>query len=204
LLVLQTMLVEERFWLAKTISILLILLQLPSCSAISSVGALAGNLTTSSRGLTGSVEDSFLKTKIVSKISTMSLKNFTNIHVSVSDGKVLLIGKVFNNKERLEIIKNVWKIDGVENIYNEIEIGETLPLIERAEDIIFETKIKNRLLFTKGIYSNNYNIDVVEGKVYIMGIASSLNEKNTLENLLNEMHDIKKIILFIDLPKNEK
>ena len=180
------------------------LLQLPSCSAISSIGALAGNATTSSRGLTGSVEDSYLKTKIVSSISSISFRNFTNIHVSVSDGKVLLIGKVFNNKKRLEIIKNVWKIEGVKDIYNEIDIGESLPLIERAEDIIFETKIKNRLLFAKGIYSNNYNVDVVEGKVYIMGVASSLNEKNILENILNEMHDIKKIILFIDLPKNEK
>ena len=190
--------------MAKIISTLLILLQLPSCSAISSVGALAGNATTSSRGLTGSVKDSYLKTKIVSRISSMSLKNFTNIHVSVSDGKVLLIGKAFNNVERLEIIKNVWKIDGVRNIYNEIDLGEALPLIERAEDIIFETKIKNRLLFAKGIYSNNYNVDVVEGKVYIMGIASSLNEKNILENFLNEMHDIKKTILFIDLQTNEK
>ena len=103
------------------------LLQLSSCSAISSIGALAGNATTSSRGLTGSVEDSYLKTKIVSRISSMSLRNFTNIHVSVSDGKVLLIGKVVNNKKRLEIIKNVWKIDGVRNIYNKIDIGEALP-----------------------------------------------------------------------------
>ena len=101
------------------------------------------------------------------------------------------------------IIKNVWKIDGVRNIYNEIDIGEALPLIERAEDIIFETKINNRLLFAKGVYSNNYNVDVVDGKVYIMEVASSLNEKSILENILNDMHDIKKIILFIDLPKNE-
>jgi hypothetical protein len=37
-----------------------------------------------------------------------------------------------------------------------------------------------------------------------MGIASSIEEKNKLENYLKTMNDIKRLILFISIAKNEK
>ena len=54
------------------------------------------------------------------------------------------------------------------------------------------------------VYSNNYSVDVVNGNVYVMGTASSFEEKTTLENYLTEMKDIKKLVTIVSLPKNEK
>ena len=199
------MLVEERYWLVKTISYLLIFLNLYSCSAVTSIGAVVGNASTSTRGFSASIDDTVLMTKIITKISGIELKNFTDITVSVVDGQVLLAGNIESQKKRLELIKKVWKIDGIKNIYNEINIGSSLTLSERADDLLFETRIKNRLLFKSGIFSNNYSVDVVNGNVYVMGIASSFDEKITLENFLSEMKDIKKLITIVSLPKkNEK
>ena len=72
-------------------------------------------------------------------------------------------------------------------------LGSPPTLSERADDLLFETRIKNRLLLKSGVYSNNYSVDVVNGNVYVMGTASSLDEKATLENYLNEMKDIKSL-----------
>ena len=198
------MLVEERYWLVKTISYLLIFLNLYSCSAVTSIGAVVGNASTSTRGFSASIDDTVLMTKIITKISGIELKNFTDITVSVVDGQVLLAGNIESQKKRLELIKKVWKIDGIKNIYNEINIGSSLTLSERADDLLFETRIKNRLLFKSGIFSNNYSVDVVNGNVYVMGIASSFDEKITLENFLSEMKDIKKLITIVSLPKKMK
>ena len=63
------------------------------------------------------------------------------------------------------------------------------------------------MLFKSGIYSNNYSIDVVNGNVYVMGTASSIEEKTNLENFLEEMKDIKRLVTIVSLPKinlNEK
>ena len=68
--------------------------------------------------------------------------------------------------------------------------------------MLFETKIKNRLLFKKGIYSNNYSVDVVNGTVYVMGVATNLNEKNNIDNFLKEMDDIKALVTIISIPKS--
>ena len=134
----------------------------------------------------------------------MKLSNFPNITVSVINGKVLLAGNIENQEKRLELIKKVWWIDGVREIYNELEIGPPISFSEKTEDFIFEVKINNRLLLEPGIYSNNYNVDVVNGNVYVMGVSSDIEEKTKIEKFLNSMDDIKRLFLFVDTQKTIK
>ena len=197
------MLEEERFLLAKIINLFIIFLLVNSCTiALSTAGSIAGNATTSTRGFSGTIEDTYLMSKIVSKITLMKFSNFSNITVSVINGKVLLAGNIENQEKRLELTKKVWWIDGVEEVYNELEIGPPISFSEKTEDFIFEAKIEKRLLFEPGIYTNNYSVDVVNGNVYVMGISSDIEEKTKVENFLNNMNDIKKLILLVDIPKN--
>ena len=193
---------EERFLLVKIINLFIISLLANSCAIVSTAGSIVGSASTSTRGFSGTVEDTYLKSKIVSKITFMKLSNFSNITVSVINGKVLLAGNIDNQEKRLELIKKVWWIDGVKEVYNEIEIGPQISFSEKTEDFIFEAKIKNRLLFESGIYSNNYSVNVVNGNVYVIGISSDIEEKTKIENFLNNMNDIKKLILLVDIQKN--
>ena len=198
------MLGEERFSLGKITNLFFILFLTNSCAIVSTAGSLVGSSSTSTRGFSGTIEDSYLMTKIVSKITLMKLSNFSNITVSVVNGRVLIAGNVQNQKKRLELIKKVWEVGGVKEIFNEIEIGVDRSFSEKAEDFIFETKVENRLLLEPGIYTNNYSIDVVNGNVYVIGISSNIEEKTKIENFLSKMTDIKKLILLIDLEKNNK
>ena len=199
------MLEEERFLLVKIINLFVIFLLVNSCTiVVSTAGSLVGNATTSTRGFSGTVEDTYLMSKIVSKITLMKLSNFSNITVSVNNGNVLLAGNIENQEKRLELIKKVWWIDGVKEVLNELEIGPRTSFSEKAEDFVFEAKIEKRLLFEPGIFSNNYSVDVVNGNVYVMGISSDIEEKTKVENFLNNMNDIKKLILLVDIHKNIK
>ena len=195
------MLEEERFLLVKIINLFIISLLINSCAIVSTAGSLVGSASTSTRGFSGTIEDTYLMSKIVSKITLMKLSNFSNITVSVINGKVLLAGNIENQEKRLELIKKVWWIDGVKEVYNELEIGPQISFSEKTEDFIFEAKIEKRLLFEPGIFSNNYSVDVVNGNVYVMGISSNIEEKTKIENFLNNMNDIKKLILLVDIPK---
>ena len=198
------MLEEERFLLVKIINLLIISLLVNSCAIVSTTGSLVGSASTSARGFSGTIEDTYLMSKIVSKITLMKLSNFSNITVSVINGKVLLAGNIENQEKRLELIKKVWWIDGVKEVLNELEIGPRTSFSEKAEDFVFEAKIEKRLLFEPGIFSNNYSVDVVNGKVYVMGISSDIEEKTKVENFLKNMNDIKKLILLLDIPKSIK
>ena len=190
--------------MVKIINVFIISLFANSCAIVSTAGSLVGSASTSTRGFSGTIEDTYLMSKIVSKITFMKLSNFSNITVSVINGNVLLAGNVQNREKRLELIQKVWEIEGVEEIYNEVEIGPQNSITEKTEDFVFEAKIENRLLFEPGIFSNNYSVDVVNGNVYVMGISSDIEEKTKIENFLNNMNDIKKLILLIDIPKSIK
>ena len=190
--------------MVKIINIFIISLLVNSCAIVSTAGSLVGSAATSTRGFSGTIEDTYLMSKIVSKITLMKLANFSNITVSVINGKVLLAGNIENQEKRLELIRKVWWIDGVKEVYNELEIGSQIPFSEKTEDFIFEVKIKNRLLLEPGIFSNNYSVDVVNGNVYVVGISSNIKEKTKIENFLNNMNDIKKLILLVDIPKRNK
>ena len=99
------MLGEERFSLVKITNLFVILFLTNSCAILSTAGSLVGSASTSTRGFSGTIEDSYLMTKIVSKITFMKLSNFSNITVSVINGKVLLAGNIEDQEKRLELIR---------------------------------------------------------------------------------------------------
>ena len=190
--------------MVKIINVFIISLIANSCAIVGTAGSLVGSASTSTRGFSGTIEDTYLMSKIVSKITLMKLSNFSNITVSVNNGKVLLAGNIENQEKRLELIRKVWWIDGVKEVYNELETGPQISFSEKTEDFIFEVKINNRLLLEPGIFSNNYIVSVVNGNVYVMGISSNIEEKTKVENFLKNMNDIKKLILLVDIPKRNK
>ena len=196
------MLEEERFWLVKILNFCLkcsIVLNLISCSPVSSIVSVAANAGISSKGFSASVDDTIIKAKIIKKISSLDISNFLDITVSVSMGEVLLTGYVDNQTNRLRVVESVWKVNDIKKVYNEIIVSPNVSIMDKTEDAIFESRIMTRLLFKSGINSNNFSIDVVDGTVFAIGLAEDLDEKTKFEQYLAEMNDIPKLVTIIKL-----
>ena len=189
--------------IAKYFTSLILFFFLSSCSSVSSVVSMAANAGISSKGFSASVDDGYLKAKIIGNISTLNISNIVDIKASVSLGDVLLTGYSGDQLSRLKIVERVSKINGVKKVYNEIIINPNVSLKERAEDVIFESRLMTRLLFKSGINSNNYSLDVVSGTVYAIGLAENLDEKNNVEKFLGKMEDIPKLVTIINLKNNK-
>jgi len=181
---------------------MVVILSLNSCSSAVSVGAFIGNAGTSSKGIKKSFSDTYLKTKVLAKISLLDIKNIANISVNISRGTILYTGYVMSAEKRLLIVKKTWEVEGVKKIINELKIDDDVPLSRRTNDFILRSKISTRLLFKSGINSNNFSVDVVDGEVYVIGLADNINEKTEIERFLSGMTDIKKLITIIEIPKN--
>ena len=181
---------------------MVVILFLNSCSSAVSVGAFIGNAGTSSKGIKKSFSDTYLKTKIIAKISLLDIKNIANISVNVLHGTILYTGYVMSAEKRLLIVKKTWEVEGVKKIINELKIDDDVPFSRRTNDFIFRSKISARLLFKSGITSNNFSVDVVDGEVYVIGLADNINEKTEIERFLSGMTDIKKLITIIEIPKH--
>tara|TARA_B100000989_G_scaffold139589_1_gene103830 strand:- start:3471 stop:4052 length:582 start_codon:yes stop_codon:yes gene_type:complete len=174
---------------------------LTSCTTVSSVTSIVGNASISEKGFAKTVEDTLLMSKIIARLSTLEISNLTKIKLSITYGEVLVVGFAESQKKRFQIINEIWKFKGVTKIYNEIEIGEGPNFSEITEDLYLETKLKSKLLFKSGVMSNNYSINVVKRKAYVMGVATSLDEKSLVEQFLKNQGEIGKLITIILLPR---
>ena len=164
---------------------------------------MTANAGISSKGFSASVDDTFLKTKIFTKISTENLSNLTDVTVSISLGEVLLTGYSVDQISRLKLVENVMQTEGVKKVYNEVQINPSVSFSERTEDALFESRLITRMLFKSGINSNNFSLDVVAGNVYIIGLAENLEEKNVVEKFFAEMDDIRNLITIINIKKKD-
>ena len=94
-----------------------------SCSpmgAIVSTTSAGAVVAESNRTVGEAVDDTGIKIKIAEKFARSKTGIFLDIDVSVRVGTVLLTGIVDDQETRIEAVKLVWEVNGVEEVINEI------------------------------------------------------------------------------------
>ena len=167
----------------------------------SSVTSMAGNAVITEKGIESSINDVIIYTKVKTSLLKLGFSNITDIGINVSQGKILLVGSLTNNEDRLIVIKKLWEIEGVKEIYNEIILDNEYGFKEKTKDFLLVSEIKTRLLFNSEILSNNYSIDSLRGTIYLIGISSSLEEIKVIEDFIKNISGVKKVKSFITYSK---
>ncbi len=140
------------------------------------------------RSLGTVVDDATIKVNIAAKFINSQDNLFINISTSVLEGRVLLTGLVDNQEIRIDAVRKVWEVDGVNEVINEIQIGNRSTLKEYAQDLWITTQVKAMAAKTIGLRAISYNFETIKGKVYVAGITSRPNQ---LEDLLSAIKTIK-------------
>ena len=126
------------------------------------------------------IDDATIKVNIAAKFLNAENNLFVNINTSVLEGRVLLTGLVDNQEIRIDAVRLVWEVDGVQEIINEIEIGNRTSLKDYASDLWINTQARAVAAKTVGIKALTFNFETIQGKIYIAGIS-------TRSDLLDEM-----------------
>ena len=50
------------------------------------------------------------------------------------------------------------------------------------------------MIFNKNIKATNYNIDTINGKIYVFGISMTKDEKKKVISEANEIHGVKEVV----------
>ena len=177
---------------------------LSSCAQIAT-GTAAKVVTVSKeeRSIGEFVDDAIIKTVIKNSYFDQNEKLFFNIDVEVSQGRVLLTGTVENVDLRIEATRIACAAKGVETVINEIQISNSDNIINFADDLIISTKILGKLILEENVNSLNFNIETVNKVVYIIGIASNVNEKDKVIEIANEVFGVEEVIDYISIKKSE-
>jgi len=192
-------------------SISVMLLLVPICFGLSGcagalvgVGTAAVAASTTEKGFATSVADQTIRAKILDRFIKTNVNFITGVDVSVNDGSVMLTGKVKNDEEKHTVTKIIWSIKGVREVINELQITETTSLKDIAKDAAAAAKLRITLGADPEISSLNYDIDVVNGTIYLSGIAANSTEMNKVIEHAQNVQFAKEVKNYITLQTDKR
>ncbi len=183
----------------KLIIFLLTLFYLSGCIGVSSKGIFGTGVSVAfdPRSVGTQIDDSIMQKNLSARILLLDKKYLLSIKSKVLDGRIFLTGKVDNPEEKLKITKMAWETQGARSVRNDIKIREKFNFKQSTKDILITSQLRAALIFNKDIKASNYQIDTYKKKIYVYGIAITLDEKNQVINEAKQILDVDDVIASI-------
>jgi len=183
----------------KNILILFILLFLSSCVGSSSGGLFGTGVSVAldPRTLGTQIDDSIMQKNLLARLALTEKKYLILITVKVLDGRIFLAGKVEEPEQKLIITKLAWETKGVRSVKNNIAIKKQFSFKNTAKDILITSQLRAALILNKNVKAANFNIDTINQKTYVFGIAHTDDEKREIIQEAKQIVDLKELVTSI-------
>jgi len=161
-------------------------------SLLLTAGTAAGVGGMQSRGLGGAISDYELKLAINEAWFQHSLRLYEDADFMISEGRVLLIGRVGDDITRLEAADLV-KQAGAHEVVNRLTVGPEISVDKSLNDRLIGARLLGDITFDRDVAALNYDIEVVDGVVYLMGIARNEGEVRRVTYLAQQIDGVSKV-----------
>ena len=151
------------------------------------------------RSFNNYVEDTIILAQLKNEYFSNNENIFFQVSVDIIEGRVMLTGIVEQIDERIEATKLAWGIKGVNEVINEIQISNDEGILDYADDLVMKTKINAKLLLEKNILNLNYSVEVVNGIVYLIGIAQDQKELDAVTEISKNTYGVINVISYVRL-----
>ena len=168
------------------------------------LGTAAVAASTTEKGFSTSVSDTVIEAKLKDKFIQNDASLVTAIQSSVSNGSVLMTGKLDSQDLKILATRLAWEIKGVKEVVNEIQIVNEKSLKTTAKDLAARAQLRAALIGDQEISSLNYSIDVVNGIVYLSGVAANEKERERVITHAQALRFAKKVVNYIILSTDKR
>ena len=179
--------------------ILCLSILLNSCVGSSSVGVFGSGVSIAldPRTLGTQIDDSIMQKNLQARLALTEKKYLIKLSIKVLDGRIFLSGKVDEPEEKLKITKMAWETKGARSVKNNITVKQKFSVKKYAIDVLITSQLRTALILNKNIKAANFNIDTVNKKTYVFGIASSKDEKKEIIKEAKQIVDLEELVTSI-------
>ena len=168
------------------------------------LGTAAVAASTTEKGFSTSVSDTMIEAKLTDKFIKNDASLVKGVQSSVSNGAVLMTGKLDTQDQKILATRLAWEIKGVKEVINEIQIVSNKSLKTTARDLAASAQLRAALIGDQEISSLNYSIDVVNGIVYLSGVAANEKERERVITHAQALRFAKKVVNYIILSTDKR
>tara|TARA_B100000989_G_scaffold232978_1_gene179759 strand:+ start:666 stop:1271 length:606 start_codon:yes stop_codon:yes gene_type:complete len=172
--------------------------------AVVGVSTAAVAASTTEKGFSTSVSDGVIFAKLKDRFVQVNASLLTSADVTVNEGAVLFTGKVKTPEDKIEATKLAWEIKGVREVVNELQVTDTSSIKDIAKDLAASATLRGKMIADKDISSLNFSIDVVNGVVYLSGVASTPEERNKVVSHAQNLRFAQEVVNYIILAKDQR
>ena len=188
----------------KYLLVCLLVLSQTGCPALILGGAAkVGSVAAEERSVGSTVDDTAIWTHIKSLYLQKNVDYiFATVNVQVNEGRVLLTGTVDNPDHRVEAVRLAWQPVGVKEVINELQITDKSSISDDARDFWINTQVNTKLLVEKNVRSINYNVDTINGVVYLIGVAQNQWEMKQAALVASKVKGVKRVVSYVKVKQN--
>jgi len=183
----------------KKFIILFLLVLLNSCVGSSTSGVFGTGVSVAldPRTLGTQIDDSIMQKNLQARLVLTEKKYLVKLSVKVLDGRIFLGGKVDEPEEKLKINKMAWETKGARSVKNNIGIKQKFSFLNVAKDALITSQLRVALVLNKNVKAANFNIDTINQKTYVFGIAHNENEKKEIIQEAKQISDLEELVTSI-------
>lgn len=176
----------------KSIAVLLISTLLTGCVVAVVAGAAAG-MVYDRRSVTTMEADARLFHVVHKNIVSDPQFRDSRIVVTSFNRVVLLVGQTPVASLRVVAEKVAQRTPGVKRVYDEVTIGDPLPLTQRTKDSWITGQVRSNMLTKKGLESGSIRIVTENGVVYLMGIVTA-EQSSLAVDVARRVNGVRKVV----------
>lgn len=183
--------------IAKTTLAAALALSLSGCVEMVLGTALVGVVTASDRRTLGAqTDDKAIAMKAEMRMPSVT-KDEGHVNVNSYNRRVLLTGEVKDEAMKKAVEDYVRSVDGVETVFNELEVAPLSTYTSRSSDALVTTKVKASLVDMKTISANSFKVVTERGVVYLMGRVTQ-REGQVAADVTRGVAGVKKVVKLLE------
>jgi osmotically-inducible protein OsmY len=172
-------------------------------AAVGAAGAGGGYELSAERSFSDTAKDAGIAAVIAKSWRDYNPRMAEDVDCTVYEGRVLLTGEVPSEDWRGEAVRRTWQVDGVKEVYDEIQVGPEEGFTQDMGDSTITTKLDTQLKLDADVKSINYTVTTVRGVVYVIGSARSQQELDRVVDHARNLSGVKRVVSYVRIRTGE-
>jgi len=171
---------------------------LQGCFPLVAGGVAVGALAVTDRRTVGTqTEDEAVEWKAQKRIADR-FKDRAHVNITGYNRKALVTGEAYDEAMKAEINDIVGKVENIQGVWNEMEVGPIRPLTSRSNDAYITSKVKARFVDYNQFAANHVKV-VTEGSVvYLLGVVNEREAKSAVQ-IARTTDGVKKVVNLLEV-----
>lgn len=155
---------------------------------------LAAAACASSPTLSGAVNDLGSDAELKAILVADRTHDYSDVDLTIFEGRLMLTGSVASEDARRRLVENAFRASGVDQVIDEIFVGDRTPFRRGVSDSRIDAAIKTKYIASGDVRSGNYKIAVSSGVVFLLGVARDQKELDAALKIASETAGVRSVV----------